>query len=272
MTGSTKITVTDIKTLGSEEAGQYLVTDGNNNITLSGGVGDADFTLWSSDAPPASGYSYFSTADDEFDDASFDSSLWAEFDVDTTQTVTETVYGLYLTTTTTGSIQGIYQPVPSGISDWSFTVRLNPVHGQANDQKPGIMLLEDINNHSTSDCYMWINYRGSAGGGFQAFYHTDYNSWSADDFNEAHSHLPFGAYLRFRRDGTNWYFDYSENGVHWVNAKYSRAKRFTVTGIGIGQRLNNTTDWLCPFQFARFTNNSDADQMLYGDRVKGWRA
>ncbi len=230
-----------------------------------------DFTTWMPDAPPPSGYVFVGTEDDEFDDSSFDTGIWSEFDVPATQTVNEVDYGMYLSTTTANNMQGIYQPVPNGQSDWSFTTYVGATHGQADDQKPGILLIEDIDALSTSDCYLWANFRGGAGYGWQAVYHTQYNTHSSDDFNSAADTRPGGMFLRFRLSGTTWHFDWSEDGYHWINDRYTRTERFTIEGVGIGQRVDGDSDWHAPFKFARFNNSSDDDQML-GARVKGWHA
>ena len=240
-------------------------------VTISGGVASADFTMWMPDAPPPSGYLFVGTEDDEFDDSSFDTGIWSEFDVPDTQIVTEADYGLYLTTTTVNNMQGIYQPVPNGQSDWSFTTYVGPTHGQTGDQKPGILLIQDIGDLSNTDCYLWVNFRGGAGYGWQAIFHTSYNTHSSDDFNSVSDGRPAGMFLRFRLSGTTWHFDWSEDGYHWVNDRYTRTERFTIQGIGIGQRVGVPSNWHAPFKFARFLNSSDKDQML-GARVRGWHA
>lgn len=234
-----------------------------------GGVPDADFTMWMPDAPPPSGYLFLGTQDDEFDDSSFDTGIWSEFDVPATQTVVEADYGVYMTTTTVNNMQGIFQPVPNGQSDWSFTTYVGPTHGQVGDQKPGILLIQDIDNLDTSDCYLWVNFRGGSGYGWQAIFHTQYNIFSADDFNVTSDVRPAGMFLRFRLSGTTWHFDWSEDGYHWVNDRFTRTERFTIEGIGIGQRVGTPSNWHAPFKFARFLNSSNKDQML-GARVRGW--
>lgn len=252
------------------------VTDaggGQADITVSGGTGGggaADFTIWMPDAPPATAYSSGGTDDDEFDDASFDTGIWSEFDVAITQTVGEDEFGVYMTTTSINHLQGIYQPVPTG-SDWSFTIYVGPHWDRDNQHRTGILLIEDTGNLSTSDCFLWSHYRGSAGFGWQAIYHTDYDTWSADDHNSVTDNKPSAMYLRFRRDGTNWYFDWSPDGKSWVSNQYERARRWAVTGIGIGHKFDNTS-MKARFPFARFKDDSSKDQILYGDRVNMWRA
>ena len=250
-----------------------LAEDGLEFINVSGGGGSTpDFTIWMPDAHPASGYSTVSTSDDEFDDTSFDTSLWTEFDVAGTQTVGEEEYGVTLSTTSSNHLQGIWQPVPSGITEWSFTTYVTVPWDRDNTHRAGILLLEDINNLSTSECWLWANYRGGAGYGWQGIYHTDYDTWSIDDYNSAGvNSQPFSQYLRFRRDGTNWHFDWSPDGKSWISEEYTRTKRWDVTGIGLGLKFDNSS-MIVSFPFARFKDDFAKTQLLYGDRVKMWRA
>ena len=229
-----------------------------------------DFTTWWADAPPPSGYVYLGTEDDEFHDSSFDTGIWSEWDVPATMTVTEDEFGMYMTTTTVANGQGIYQPVPPSITNWSFTTFMGPLFGQTGDQKQGIILLEDISAHSTTDAYIWSNFRGGAGYGWQATFLNAYNDFNTDDFNSVSDVRPAGMYLRVRVEGSTWHFDWSEDGYHWVLDRYTRAARFTAEGVGLGGRVSTTTDWRAPYKFARFQNNADDTQMLLGARVKGW--
>ena len=229
-----------------------------------------DFTTWWVDAPPPSGYVYLGTEDDEFHDSSFDTGIWSEWDVPATLTVSEDDFGMYMTTTTSNNGQGIYQPVPPSITNWSFTTFMGPLFGQTGDQKQGIILLEDISAHSTTDAYIWSNFRGGAGYGWQATFLNAYNDFNTDDFNSVSDVRPAGMYLRVRVEGSTWHFDWSEDGYHWVLDRYTRAARFTAEGVGLGGRVSTTTDWRAPYKFARFQNNADDTQMLLGARVKGW--
>ena len=255
--------------------GAVEVTDeGSGKVTINisggGGGGTPDFTMWMCDAPPASGYSSSGVDDDEFDDSSFDTGIWTVFDVPSTQTETEAEYGLSLETGTANVFQGVFQPIPSG-SNWSFTTYIGAVYPQSNDQCAGILLLSDIGNLSTSDCFIWGIFRGGAGYGWRWAKATNYSGTGYSDGSWINDNKDIGLYLRLRTDSTTWYFDWSADGLAWITSAYSQTKEFTPQGIGLGQRLSSA-NWLAPYKFARFTDISASNQVLYGDRVNMWRA
>lgn len=273
MTGDrTKIHLNDITVVG-ETDGDSLVVTAEGNVTASGvtggGAGDSDTSVWDPNIPPVSGYISGSTEDDEFDDESFDTGLWTEFDVASTQTVVENEHGIQLSTTSANHIQGIYQPAPAG-ADWSFTTFVGVPWDRSGNIRAGIMLIQDVENLSTSQVELWSNFRGGAGYGWQCIYHTDYDSWGTDDYNSVGGDRPYSQYLRFRRDGTNWYFDWSDDGRGWTSNEYQRVKRWNVTGIGVGHKLDISSQVVF-FPFARFLADSSKSQILSGDRIKIWR-
>jgi len=262
---------TNVSTLNFE--GMIVSDDGGGQVTVSGGTGSggvADFSIWMPDAPPGTRYSADGTEDDEFDDSSFDTGIWTEFDPGTAQTVSETEYGLTLVNTGgNDNVQGIYQPVPSGVTNWSFTTYPIVPWDRDNGHRSGILLIEDITDLPNTDCFLFANYRGGAGYGWQGIYMTDYNSWSADDYNEVNvNSTPFAQYLRFRSNGSDWHFDWSPDGKTWHSEQYidSSPTRFTATGIGVGTKFDNSS-MIGIFPFARFRADFAKTQILYGDRV-----
>ena len=274
MVDRTKITLADIYASGEAE-GDSLVITAEGNVTASGvtggSTGDPDTSLWHPDIPPASGYISGSTEDDEFNDLSFDTGLWTEFDVAGTQTVVEDEYGVHMSTTSVNHLQGIFQAVPAG-TNWSFTTYIGPMWDRTSNHRAGILLIEDIGNLSTSACAVFANFRGGAGWGWQFIRHSDYDSWVNDDYNNVGTtgRPMTGQYLRFRRDGTNWYCDWSENGKAWMSNQHTQAKTWTVEGIGVGHKFDHSS-LVARFPFARFKDDSGKDQVLYGDRIKIWR-
>ena len=76
-------------------------------------------------------------------------------------------------------------------------------------------------------------------------------------------------YLRLRADGTTWYFDYSSDGLGWMN-KWNMTRTFTPTGFGLCIKVD-TADALPIFHFFRYVALTDGEDILMGDRVKYWR-
>jgi hypothetical protein len=241
-----------------------------NDFNISGSFGVAgDYTRWDPMAPPRNPYSMAGLAqDDEFDDGNFASGTWHWYDEPGGLTVAEQEYGVVLGGMTANRVQAVWQPIPTG-TNYSFTIFSSPIHEQADDQKWGIVLIEATGSMATSDAYVWSGHRGSAGYGWQATYFTDYQTFNTDDFNSVEDRRPAGMFLRFRLEGSTWHFDWSEDGFHWVEDRYTRAERFSIQGIGIGGR-NSDTDFAHIFSFARWTDSGADDQVLRGARVKGW--
>lgn len=256
--------ITSLDFTGDGVVASAVGTDITVNVASGGGGGPADFTLWNAYAPNPSAPSQ----DDEFDDASFDTGLWTEYDVDATMTPNEAEYGFYMSGLTIDSIQGIYQAAPD--ADWTIYTRVDWLHEQADDMKAGILLLEDVSDLPNSDAYYFALYRGSAGMGFQAEYFLDYNTHSVTDDNNTSDKWTPGAWLRCRQIGTTWYFDYSWDGVHWIQ-RYTRTERFTVQGFGISQRGSNISTKAI-FSAFRYSTNTDISDVMLGDRVNMWRA
>jgi len=250
--------------------GGAAVTDegsGKATVVISGGAGpgDADFTIWSPDAEPASPSSY----DDEFDDSSFDTGLWTEFDVATTQTPTEAEFGLHFVTSSTAHVQGAFQVAPAS-AGWSIMTKVAWLHPQSDDMKAGLLLMEDYQNPSTSDCFYWASYRGGAGNGFQAEYYNDYANHNSTPKNDAHSHYPTTVYLRIRAEGTVWDLDWSIDGLSWIQL-HTMTRSFTPDAFGICQRVSTASDMKAVFPFFRYSTDVDCSDILYGDRIKQWR-
>ena len=222
-------------------------------------------TVWSPDANPASPSIY----DDEFDDSSFDSGKWTEFDVSTSLTVSEHNYGLVLTPGTSLDVQGIFQEVPAG-ENWSIMTKISWIHPQADDQKAGLFLLEDKTNLSTSKVVVWAHYRGSAGMGLQAEEMSDYNSWSETILNFASDLMVTSYYLRIRATGGNLYFDYSTDGLGWMG-KSTDSRYFTPQAFGIFVRAGEIATKPV-FSFFRYVPTYAVTDVLLGDRVNIYKS
>jgi len=225
---------------------------------------DEDGTIWTPEAAPASPSAY----DDEFCDQSFNTELWTDYDVPGTLNKNEVEAGLVLTGTSGADVQGIYQDVPSS-EGWSIITRVSWLHEQANDLKAGLLLLEDVNNLATSDCLYFAHYRGSSGMGFQVEEFNHYNSYKATHQNFVSDRMETSFFLRLRAASTSWFFDYSMDGLGWMN-KWSMARTFTPEGFGLCVKVD-TASAKPIFQFFRYVETVGGEEILQGNRVKYWR-
>lgn len=261
----------DVTVLNFE--GGAEVTDegsGKATITVSGGAGGAaDFSIWMPEAPPASPSVY----DDEFDDSSFDTGLWTEFDVPATMTPNEAEYGFYMTGGTSNNFQGIFQEVPD--QDFAIYTKLDWLNNSDGDSQAGLLVLQNASNLSTTDLYGHANFRGGVLGlrGLRA---TQYNAAPTEVWNRVGGPGGWepGYWLRFRQVGSDWDFGYSLDGKHWFDVDNGHTEDFTVDAVGLFQRRQNVSDTASKviFSFFRYTTDAAVTDTLYGDRVNMWRA
>jgi len=211
-----------------------------------GGGGEAatpDFTTWSPYPEPSSPSSY----DDEFDDSSFATGTWTEFDQDGELTITEDARGLVLTNTgSTFDITGAYQTAPTwGSSDGDGYTIYTRVAGV------GLAMTGGGNNHagiafwegttSTSDIDIFGLYWGAAGAGIRASYFTDYDTKSTDFVNPTIYSMPEPTFLwlRVRCIAVDflgiayyYYFDISNDGISWMQIA-QRERDFAPAQVGL---------------------------------------
>lgn len=223
-------------------------------------MGSADGSIWSPDAAPATPSGY----DDEFDDENFDTSLWTDFDPGGTLTKAEIAAGLKLTGTSAGNVEGIYQEAPAG-AEWSIITKVAWLHEQADDLKAGLLLLEDVANLATSDLIYYAHYRGGGGTGFQVEEFSNYNSYTGTHVNFGGDKMSTAFYLRLRATGTTWYFDWSTDGLGWMD-KWSMARVFTPQGFGLCIKVN-TDDAVPIFTFFRYSTDVDDTDIVQGRRI-----
>jgi hypothetical protein len=289
--GSGKVTVTVSGISGSgiagvdiEEAGTPKVTDatilnfvsgatitdaggGQANITVSGGAGggEPDFTLWMPDAAPNSPGAY----DDEFDDSSYDSGLWTAYDEGADLNVTEDERGLILNSDGGQTIAGIYQDVPAG-AGWSIIAKVASTGSQTYTVITGLLLLEDVDNLDTSNLAIWGQTIGGQRYGWAYYTANDYTQSGQAEANSDKDNPVSTFYFRIRAVGTDWYLDWSIDGLGWFQ-KATVSRPWTPTGFGIGKRLDDNIHPSIVSYF-RYTTDTDYDDIMHGDRVDMWRA
>ena len=219
--------------------------------------------IWVPDYPPASA----GALDDEFADASGGLPAgWTEYDHGTLQTPVEQVYGLELQHAGSGSNQlaGVYKADPTG--DITVVTKVSLSGAFASGPQAGIGWLQD-GATSTADAH-WIRViEGSANLVLATSIWTAYNTFSSNPVLATNSAGLFRthAYLRLRRTGTTYAFDYSSDGVGWIQLS-SGAISFTPTHIAL---LVLGTGAVRPkFAFFRSTNSDvGVGGVLGGARV-----
>ena len=235
--------------------------------TMSGGSATADGSKWDPDAAPASPSAY----DDEFDDESFDSGLWTDFDIPASLVYSEDEAGLIFTAHSTSNyVQGIYQDVPA-YEDWSIMCKVSINYKQHDDNKCGLLLIEDVASLSTSDlCFLAFS-SGGGGTGLAAEKFNAYNSYLGGIGNMSSDKWVTTMYLRIRANSDNWYFDWSNDGIGWYEKDdwyptgSGQGKLWEPEGFGLFIRGNNTNARFCVHWF-RYSTNYGYD-IVEGDRV-----
>lgn len=175
---------------------------GPPGATGSGGSGAAGIWVTPLDNTPASP----NAMDDEFNDNSFNTSMWTWINQGST-TVTETSATIAHAVFTTPSGAGdayhmVYQPIPGGT--WKFRTKMFPTFALANYVQAGLALYRSANSHSYQFGPL---YAGSQGIYIQAsnietggFAGTSYSAaWLFDRYT----------YLEIEYDGTNYIFRYA---------------------------------------------------------------
>ena len=262
----------DAGNLGSGGAsdGDVLTADGAGGAaweTPAAGGFTPDFTLWMPDAPPVSPSAY----DDEFGDSSL-SGIWTEFDPDGHLTVAEVEAGLRLSMASHAgdNVNGVYQALPAG--DFTLWTRMAMQLKTANYLQGGICLWENATDTSKKLAYLSGGYVNSLATYLQVM--NNYGSWSSTPFILYDSGA--GAahwYLRLRRSGTTYYYDWSRDGLSWAQA-YSGTLAFTPSHMGLVLDNNNSgVDAAAVFSFYRYVgSNVGLAGIVSGDRVGMKRA
>lgn len=232
-------------------------------------------TIWQPDAAPASP----NANDDEFADESAGvPNGWTEMDFDGTTTVTETAAGLIMTQTTHANdgVVGIYKVLPAGDFTIYTRVSLLTVDTGANQTfRAGITLYEDATS-STADLAIvtWQFNPSNAGPAGGTNLHTAYNAApsglgsASGSFSPMKSHN--GAYLRLRRNGTNYTFDVSDDGIGWSLGWTSFTLGFTPAHMGLSVNNVNTGE-TCAARFGFFrylASDAGALGIMEGRRVE----
>lgn len=227
---------------------------------------DMHFDWWMPDAPPETP----SLLDDEFDDAAFDAVLWTEFDPGALLAVSENETGLILDEATQAGddLCGIYQPIPA--VDFTITVKLALIALAANFGIAGLILWDDATNPAAG-LYIW-DFGFSAGAqAIELTRFTNFTTWHSHIYQESDDIIGTHIYLRIRRLGANYAFDWSSNGLGWRQC-WKGPLAFAPDHFGIG--LNNVNSGITIrgiATFFRYTPFGTFNRILQGDRVREQR-
>lgn len=199
----------------------------NGNAISIAASGGGSIGTWSHDAPPASA----GTLDDEFqDNSSGVPGGWTESDFGSDGTFLERQDGLRITEAGGSVVSGIYKTDPTG--DITLWTKFFLPAASSNQILFGIALWQDATS-SSGDIYTWCF--DSFGHKFSLHLWNAYNSYNTE-VSTVSTTNPFWplkyCYLRVRRSGTTYSFDYSHNGVLWTQ-QYSSTIAFTPTHLGL---------------------------------------
>ncbi len=243
-------------------------------ITIPSGVGGgggegtaADGSFWESLVKPVTS----SALDDEFDDESFDTSLWTEFDPATRITISETEQGAKIAHSSAGSgLGGFYQDIPAG--DFTIVARVSLSHVRETEAAVAIGLWEDAaGNPTTSDVYLLQMRWTATVRGVLITHMNDYTSWNSNDvvIDDTVATETF-IYLRVRRTGTTYKFDRSLDGVGWEQLR-SGTIPFTASEFGIVSANSGANDSYAAVSLFRYKDSDvGVDGILEGRSVAFW--
>lgn len=257
----TDLTLTNIYALAflvyDAALGYWLAFMGSG---IGSGGADALYSKWDVDCPPSTA----NALDDEFDDSSFNSTLWTEVDFNTDLTVAEGDYGLALTRNggDGGDVMGVFQDCAT--AEYTFVAKINYgwyVESGAAQPHIGVALIEGTASTDLGLCFSMYSelcasfdeihqrigvYSATVLSAVGAAVHsTAYRGDNSGIFGGP-------TYFRVRDDGTNLTFDYSRDGWNWVWIYQSDKVTLGITPAKIGifmQSGENTETLYC--QFAR---------------------
>ena len=222
----------------------------------------ATFTVWSPDAPPATPSAF----DDEFDDATFDTDLWTEFDPGGFLTISENETGLILDVATDPATDlcGVYQATPP--FDFTITAKIHLTAVASDNSQFGLGLWNDAANPAAG-LYHWRLRCSQADQGIQLVRFTNWTTWHSNIYTDSDDVIGTHLYLRIRRIGANYYFSWSSDGIAWRRC-HAGALAFTPNHFGI---LINNGGALGIIRgiatFFRYIDSGLFHAILQGDRI-----
>jgi hypothetical protein len=224
-------------------------------------------TIWDPDAPPASA----SALDDEFDDGTLDAK-WTELDFGSVLAVNESgTYNHLILTSSPGAgnkAAGLAQTLPAG--DFTIVAKVGLRAISANAFEAGIALWQNLT--SGSDIKTLSAQMESDGFvDVRSVEYSDYlNPVGIEDWSHEAVVGPHAVYLRLRRNGSNYYQDWSLDGLHWNTHGAATNPSFTPGYCGVF--ANNTPASgirESSFHFFRYTGSDVGERGILAGQLRG---
>jgi len=185
--------------------------------------------VWCPDAPPANP----NAKDDEFDDQSFNSAKWTEFDPDGILTTSEIAQGACLESLTASNYNIVGQMQPVSDADFTMWTAVTVLASVADVLYAGLALWEDgIAKPTTSDIVIFGMRIPSTDWSITVQSYTSYNTWSQTLLNFLYTQPVTRVYLRVVQLGNSWNFHFSTDGLGWA-WKHSMTRSFIPKQVGI---------------------------------------
>ena len=230
-----------------------------------GGGGGGSLDAWSPLTPP----DVAGSLDDEFDTTEAGVPTgWTAWDNPATMAVAVDGAGLEIQQTGTpgDDWSGIYKTDPTGdLTVWS---RIQMVASRTSVCHAGILFLEDPTDSTADLADFGFSMRATRMRAHVALWNS-YQSHASTPFAPALADTwNTGLFMRVRRDGTDYAFDYSTDGVSWYQA-WTGTLPFTPTAIGLGIS-NQQSSWVqsvrAPF-FRSVAGTPALTDLMHGARV-----
>ncbi len=206
---------------------------GSGDVAIGGG---STYTFWDPDALPDTP----SSQDDHFADASLDVK-WTEWDLGVAKlTVSEAGHHVILAHATENAARyrGVYQTLPAG--DFTIAAKCSFIASSLGDCATALCLFEDATNIN-ADVLVLINFQRTAANKYRDIHaqrNSDYQTFSAN-YAGGTIYPSVTVYFRIRRNGTNLYYEYSNDGVSWQRI-YTHVQPFAPAHMGLCTFNNNT--------------------------------
>ena len=232
--------------------------------THGGGAGTLLKYVWSPDAPPATA----NAKDDEFNDNSWDSGKWTEFDPAAKLTISEANQGAIFDNITGAgeNVAGAMQSVAD--ADWTIWTKVDLVCLKANYFNAGLMCLQDaVANPTTSDILGLVLQASASDLRVLVVRWNAYNSWNSTLWTGAAQGAVTSLYLRMRHISSLLYYDFSTDGISWVRAYYG-ARPWAPKQVGImANNVNQGVTCRAIFPFFRFLDAGQNDRTIPEGRL-----